>query len=92
MFRPFLLWPSSGRIHFLSEKLYRYNIEPIISVGKGERDLVLHKVSGCVRADGKEPSIEQVILFVYYNEGCVPSRCMLRGVRMATAAMVETCS
>jgi len=28
-----------------------------VSVGEGERDLVLHKVGGCVCADGKEARI-----------------------------------
>jgi len=34
---------------FIREAIYIwYNIEQIISVGKGERDLVLHKVGGRV--------------------------------------------
>ena len=57
MFRPLLLWPSSGWIQFLSEKLYREDIiqNKIFSVGKGERDLVYTK-SVAVWADGKEQS------------------------------------
>ena len=59
MFRRLLLWPSSGWIQFLSEKLYRCGVirKQIISVGKEEQDLILHKVGeGGLCADGKEMS------------------------------------
>ena len=54
-----------------------------ISVGKGKREFILHKVGARVCRWQRTMHVTCVILFVYENVVYVPSRFMPRGLRQA---------